>query len=85
MKNIDPMGLSAPTPGLYTRTCIPPFSNIVFSQTAWPIEGKFYVKPPLEGGKKVYINGLGHNTKIAATPMYGKKLQNSFPTELIVL
>ena len=32
----------------------------------------------MEGGKKVYINGLGYMTKIAATPMYGKKPSNIF-------
>ena len=45
----------------------------------WPIKARFYVEPPWEGRKKVYINGLGHMTKLAATPVYGKKLQKSFP------
>ena len=27
----------------------------------------------MEGGMKVYINGLGHMTKMAAMPIYGKK------------
>ena len=27
-----------------------------------------------EGGTKVYINGPGHMTKMAATPIYGKNL-----------
>ena len=31
-------------------------------------------KPPWEGGTKVYINGPGHMTKMAATPIYGKNL-----------
>ena len=56
------------------RRC-PPFSN-VFSETAWPIKAKFYVEPPWEGGTKVCINGLGHMTKMAATPIYGKNLKN---------
>ena len=43
----------------------PPFSKI-FSETAWQIEAKFYVEPPLEGLTKVCINGPGHITKIAA-------------------
>ena len=42
------------------------FSNIFFSKTALPIKAKFYVEPPWEGGKKVYINGPGHITKMAA-------------------
>ena len=66
-----PRGLSGPAPGLYT--CIgPPFSNIFSTETAWPIKANFYVEPPLEGGTKVYINGPGHMTKMAAMPIYGK-------------
>ena len=49
------------------RRCCQPFSNI--SETAWPIKAKFYVEPPLEGGTKVYINGPGHLTKMAAKPI----------------
>ena len=47
-------------------------SNVFLSETAWPIKAKFYVEPPWEGGTKVYINGPGHITKMAATPIYGK-------------
>ena len=53
----------------------PPFSKI-FSETAWPIKAKFYVEPPWEGGTKVYINGPGHMTKMAAMPIYGKNLKH---------
>ena len=55
------------------RRC-PPFTNIFSSDTARPIKAKFYVKPPWEGGTKVCINGPGHMTKMAATPIYGKNL-----------
>ena len=48
------------------------FSNIFSSKTTWPIKAKFYVEPPWEGGTKVYINGPGHMTKMAAMPIYGK-------------
>ena len=58
-------------------------SNI-FSETAWPIKAKFYVEPPLEVGKKAYINGTGHITKMVAMLIYGKNFQKS-STELIVL
>ena len=58
------------------RRCCPPFSNVFSSETAWPIMAKFYVEPPWEGGTKVYINGPGHMTKIAAMPIYGKNLKN---------
>ena len=55
----------------------PPFSKI-FSETNWPIIAKFYVKPPWEGGTKVYINGPGHMTKMAAMPIYGKNPSKIF-------
>ena len=48
--------------------------NIFFSETALPIKAKLYVEPPWEGGTKVYINGPGHMTKMAAMPIYGKNL-----------
>ena len=46
-------------------------SNIFSSETAWPIKAKFHVEPPWEGRTKVYINGPGHMTKMAAMPIYG--------------
>ena len=57
------------------------FSNIFSSETAWPIKAKFYVEPPWEGGTKVCINGLGHMTKMAAMPIYGKNLKKSSSPE----
>ena len=48
--------------------------NIFSSETALPIKARFYVEPPWEGGTKVYINGPGHMTKVAAMPIYGKNL-----------
>ena len=36
-------------------------------------------------GKGERKNGPGHMTKMAAMPIYGKNLQKSSPTELIVL
>ena len=54
------------------------FSNVFSSETAWPIKAKFYVEPHWEGGKKVYINGPGHMTKMAATPIYGKNPSKIF-------
>ena len=62
------------------RRC-PPVSNVFSSETAWPIKAKFYVEPPWEGGTKVYINGPGHMTKMAATPINGKTLQKSSSRE----
>ena len=54
------------------------FSNIFSSETAWPIKAKFYVEPPWEGGTKVYINGPGHMTKMAAMPIYCKNPSKIF-------
>ena len=46
------------------------------SENAWPIKAKFRVEPPWEVGKKVYINGTGHMTKMVSMLIYGKNLQN---------
>ena len=51
------------------------FSNFCFLETAWPIEAKFYVQPPWDGGTKVCSKGVGHMTKMAAMPIYGKNLR----------
>ena len=56
-------------------------SKIFFSETALPIKAKFYVEPPWGGGTKVYINGPGHMTKMAATPIYGKNPSKSSSPE----
>ena len=57
--------------GVRRRRRCQPFSNIS-SKTAWPIKAKFYVEPHWEGRTKVYINGPGHMTKMAAMPIYLK-------------
>ena len=41
------------------------FSNIS-SETTVPIEAKFHVESPWDGGTKVCSNGPGHMTKMAA-------------------
>ena len=53
-------------------------SNFFFSETAWPIKAKFYVEPPWVGGTKVCSRHLGHMTKMAATPIYGKNPSKIF-------
>ena len=53
-------------------------SNIFFSKTAWPIKAKCYVESPWVGGTKVYSRHLGHMTKMAATPIYGKNPSKIF-------
>ena len=49
-------------------------SNVFSSETAWPVKVKFYVEPRWEVGMKVYINGPGHMTKMAAMLIYSKNL-----------
>ena len=49
------------------------YFSIVFSQTIGPIELKFHVKTPYDKLAKIYAKYFGHMTKVAATPIYGKK------------
>ena len=64
------------------------YQNIVFSQTIGPIELKFHVKTPYDKSVKIYTKYFGHMTKMAATPIYGKKtfknllLQNQKASDL---
>ena len=53
-------------------------SNIFFSETAGPIKAKFYVEPPWVGGTIFCSRHLGHMTKMAATPIYGKNPSKIF-------
>ena len=53
-------------------------SNIFFSETAWPIEAKFFVEPPWVGGTIFCSRHLGHMTKMAATPIYGQNPSKIF-------
>ena len=54
------------------------FSNISFSETKGPIEAKFHVEPPWDGGTNVYSNGPGHLTKMATMPVYVKPFKIFF-------
>ena len=51
---------------------------IIFSATAGRIKAKFYVEPPWVGGTKFCSQHLGHMTKMAATPIYGKNTSRIF-------
>ena len=53
-------------------------SNIFFSKTPGPIKAKLYVEPPWVGGTKVCSRHLGHMTKMAAMPIYGKNPSEIF-------
>ena len=50
----------------------------IFSETAGPIKAKFYVEPPWVGGTIFCLRHLGHMTKMAATPIYGKNPSKIF-------
>ena len=56
----------------------PQCSNIFFSDTAWPIKAKFYMEPPWVEGTKFCSRHLGHMTKMAAMPIYGKNPSKIF-------
>ena len=56
----------------------PPFSKFFFSKTAGPVEAKFHVEPPWVRGTKVCLGHLGHMTKIANMPIYGKNPSKIF-------
>ena len=56
------------------------FSNIS-SETTRPIEAKFHVEPPGDGGMEVCSNNTGHMTKMATMPIYGKNLKKSSSPE----
>ena len=66
--------------GVYV-CCMSTFSNIFSCETTGPIEAKFHMEPPWDGGMKICSNGPGHMTKMAAMPIYGKNLKKSSSVE----
>ena len=46
------------------------------------MKAKFYVELPLGKGTKLYTYVLGHMTKMAVMPIYGKTFQNLFQKKL---
>ena len=54
------------------------FNNLLFLslETAKPIEAKFHLYHPWDGGTKVCSNGPGHMTNMAVMPIYGKNFNN---------
>ena len=60
----------------------PQCSSIFFPETIWPFKANFGVVPPWVGGTNGYSRYLGHITKMAATPIYGKNTSTiSFPEQ----
>ena len=50
------------------------FLNFFSSITTSPIEAKFHVEPPLDGGTKACSNDPDHMTKMAAIHIYGENI-----------
>ena len=58
------------------------FKRLLLWNRYWPIKAKFYVKHLQNGGINVYINDLGHMTKMATImPIYGKNPSKIFFSE----
>ena len=53
------------------------FSNFFSSKNTRLFEAKFHMEPPWDVGLKMCSNILGHMTKMASRPIYGKNLQKS--------
>ena len=47
-------------------------SNVFSSETTGPIKAKFHMDPQWIGVTESYLRHLGHMTKMAAMPIYGK-------------
>ena len=65
----------------HSLTLVQGYSDLTFQtsfplETTQPIEAKFYVALPWEGGTKICSTGPGHMTKMAAMPIYGKNHKN---------
>ena len=52
------------------------FLNFFSWESARPIEAKFHVEPQWDGGMKVCPNDIGHMTKMATMPIYGKNMKS---------
>ena len=51
-------------------------SNIFSSETTGQIKFKFHTETPYDAGTKVFSNGPGHMTELAATPYMVKPFKN---------
>ena len=55
--------------------------NSFSSEITGPVEAKFHMESPWDGGTKVCSNGPGHMAKMATMPIYGKNLKKSSSPE----
>ena len=65
-ENFSPWGVVCPCPGAIYMYMTIIFKHIFFSEIAKPIKAKLHVEHPWEVGMKVYLNGQGHMTNVAA-------------------
>ena len=65
-------------PSVRLSSVRPQCSKIFFSETARLIKAKFFVEPPWVGGTIFCSGHLGHMTKMAAMPIYGKNPSKIF-------
>ena len=61
----------------------PPFSKILFSKTAWPIEAKFHMGPPWEGETKVAWSKL-HDQDGCNANIWSRLLEPCSPKQKIL-
>ena len=59
------------------------FSNLNLPPPPQTVETKYHVKDFGITEMKIYINGLGHMTKMVAMPIYGKKSLKTFSSESV--
>ena len=62
----------------FVRPSSSTISNIFFSKTTGPVIAKFYVELLWVGVTLVCLRHLGHMTKMAAKPIYGKNSSKIF-------
>ena len=61
-------------PMVWPPSVVLPFTNSnICSETAWPFKAKFNVEPPRVEETIVCSQHMGHMTKMADTPIHGKK------------
>ena len=81
-ENIEGQGHFLTLAKVYVHTVVvvrrPQCSDIFFSETPLPIKAKFNVEPPWVGGMEFCLRHVGHMTKMAATPIYGKNPSKIF-------
>ena len=65
-------------PGLFVPLQAFALVKHLLLRTIGPIEAKFLMASPWDGGMKVCSNDPGHMTKMAAMPIYGKNLNKIF-------